>query len=67
MTHWAAQAPSALRLGLAVTINVAVDVLALESVAEHLTTVRPIRNRLPDRGTQVTGTWPSTASLAVTV
>ena len=49
------------------TINLAVAVLALESVAEHLTTVRPIGNRLPDRGTQVTGTWPSTESLAVTV
>ena len=48
-------------------MNLAVDVLALESVAEHLTTVRPIGNRLPDRGTQVTGTWPATASLAATV
>jgi hypothetical protein len=48
-------------------MNLAVDVLALESVAEHLTTVRPIRNRLPDRGAQSTGTRPSTASLDVTV
>ena len=34
---------------------------------EHLTTVRPIGNRLPDRGTQLTRTRPSTASLDVTV
>ena len=45
----------------------AVDVLALESVAEHLTMVRPIGNRLPDRGTQLARTWRSTASLDVTV
>ena len=49
-----------------VTLNAAVPLLALESVAEHLTAVRPIGSRLPDFGTQVTGTWPSLASLAVT-
>ena len=49
-----------------VTLNDAVPLLALESVAEHLTAVRPIGSRLPDFGTQVTGTWPSLASLAVT-
>ena len=49
------------------TANFAVDVLALESVAEHVTTVWPIGSRLPDLGAQVTGTFPSTASLAVTV
>jgi hypothetical protein len=51
---------------LTVTVNDALAVLALESVAEHLTTVRPIGNRPPDRGTQVTGTLPSAASLAAT-
>jgi len=44
-------------------MNFAVDVLALESVAEHLTAVRPIGKRLPDRGTQLALRWPSTASL----
>jgi hypothetical protein len=33
-----------------VTTNLAVEVFALESVAEHTTAVRPIGNRLPDRG-----------------
>ena len=47
-------------------MNLAVDVLALESVAEHVTTVRPIGTRLPDRGAQVTGTLPSTASVPLT-
>jgi hypothetical protein len=37
-------------------MNLAVAVLALESVVEHLTTVRPRGNRLPDRGAQVTRT-----------
>ena|SRR5919198_6028003 len=52
---------------LTVTLKDAVPVLALESVAVQRTTVRPIRNRLPDRGTHVAGTWPSTASVALTV
>ena len=52
---------------LTVTLNDAFRVLALESVAEQLTTVRPIGNRLPDRGWQVTGTRSSTASVAVTL
>jgi hypothetical protein len=47
--------------------NLADRVFPLVSVAEQPTTVRPIGSRLPDRGTQVTGTWPSTASLAVTL
>jgi hypothetical protein len=54
-------------LALTVTLNEAVAVLALESMAEHVTRVRPSGNRLPDRGSQVTGTGPSTASLAVTL
>jgi hypothetical protein len=48
-------------------LNEALAVFALESVAEQSTTVRPIRNRLPDRGVQVTGIWPSALSLAVTL
>jgi len=50
-----------------VTLNDALRVLALESVAEQRTTVLPIRNRLPDGGAQVARTRPSTASLAVTL
>jgi hypothetical protein len=53
--------------GFTVTLNTAVPVLPLVSVAEHLTVVRPFAKRLPDRGTQDTGTWPSLASLAATV
>jgi hypothetical protein len=45
----------------------AVALLALESVAVHVTRVRPIANSLPERGLQLTGTGPSTASLALTV
>lgn len=44
------------RVGLTVILNAAFAVFALESVAEHLTIVRPIGNRLPERGKQVTGT-----------
>jgi hypothetical protein len=44
------------RVGLTVTLKDAFAVFALESVAEHVTTVRPIGNRLPDRRVQVTGT-----------
>jgi hypothetical protein len=50
-----------------VTVNDALLVFALESAAEHLTTVRPTGNRLPDKGLQVTGTTPSLSSLAVTL
>jgi len=39
-----------------VILNAAFAVFALESIAEHLTTVRPIGKRLPERGLQVTGT-----------
>ena len=46
--------------------NLAVEVLALESAAEHVTAVRPIGNRLPDRGAHATGLGPSTLSLPVT-
>ncbi|HET7248964.1 MAG TPA: hypothetical protein VFI79_03895 [Gemmatimonadales bacterium] len=42
-------------------------VLALESLAEQVTFVRPILNELPARGVQTTGTEPSTASRAVTL
>lgn len=49
------------------TVNDALLALALESVAEHLTLVRPTLNRLPDRGVHVDGTLPSTTSFAVTV
>jgi hypothetical protein len=52
---------------LTVIRNFAVRVFSLASVALQLTIVRPIRNRLPDRGTQVTGTRPSTASLVLTL
>jgi hypothetical protein len=51
---------------LTVTVNVTLAALALESVAEQLTFVRPIRKKLPERGTQVTGSVPSTTSIAVT-
>jgi hypothetical protein len=37
------------RLLLTVTTNLACPVLPLESVASHVTTVRPILKRLPDR------------------
>jgi hypothetical protein len=50
-----------------VTVNLARAVLPLASVAEQLTVVRPILNRLLDRGRQMTGTTPSTASRAVTL
>jgi len=50
-----------------VTLKDAFAVFALESVAEHVTTVRPIGNRLPDRRVQVAGTWLSALSLAVTL
>ena len=59
--------PSIYLGALTVTLKDAVPVLALESVAVQSTRVRPIRNRLPDRGTHVLGTWPSTASVALTV
>ena len=55
------------RLRLTVILNDALAVFALVSVAVQLTTVRPIGNRLPERGAQVTGTSPSAPSLAVTL
>src|SRR6266511_415991 len=45
-------------------MNDAVRVLALLSVAEQRTSVRPILKRLPDFGLHETGTLPSTASAA---
>jgi hypothetical protein len=56
-----------LRARLTVIVNSARRVLALESVAEHLTLVRPGLKKPPERGVQATGTGPSTASWAVTV
>ena len=41
---------------LTVILNDVLPVFALESVAEQLTTVRPIGNRPPERGVHVTGT-----------
>src|SRR6266542_521072 len=47
-------------------VNFAADVFPLVSVAEQVTTVRPIRKRVPDRGLHDTGTAPSTSSRALT-
>jgi len=47
-------------------VNFALAMLPLLSVAEQATDVRPILNRVPEGGRQVTGTTPSTASRAVT-
>ena len=44
------------RLRRTVILNAAFAVFPLESGAEHLTAVRPIGNRLPEGGVQVTGT-----------
>lgn len=55
------------RLRRTVILSAAFAVFPLESAAEHLTMVRPIGNRLPERGLQVTGTWLSALSLAVTL
>ena len=55
------------RAGLIVTRNFAVPVFALVSDAEHLTSVRPTLNRLPDLGVHEAVTAPSTASFAVTL
>jgi hypothetical protein len=52
---------------LTVTRNRVLPVFALVSDAEHVTSVRPILNRLPDLGVHDTGTSPSTASWAVTL
>jgi hypothetical protein len=48
-------------------VKLAFAVLALESVAEQVTFVRLILNRLPEGGLQVVATGPSTASRALTV
>jgi hypothetical protein len=48
-------------------VKLVVARLALVSVAEQRTRVRPIRNRLPERGRHVTGTGSSTSSVAVTL
>ena len=47
------------------TVNVDVDALLCASVAVHVTVVVVIANVLPDAGTQLTATVPSTASVAV--
>jgi hypothetical protein len=47
-------------------VNEVVLVLALESVAEQVTFVRPILKKLPERLVHATGTAPSTASAART-
>jgi hypothetical protein len=52
---------------LTVIVNFAAAVFPLPSVAEQLTTVRPILKRLPDFGRHDTGTAPSTSSRAVTL
>ena len=57
---------SAYRRCRTVILKLAVAVLALVSVAEQWTRLRPMRNRLPEGGRHLTGTGPSTASLAVT-
>src|SRR5262245_43839763 len=49
-----------------VTVKLAVAVFTLVSVAVQRTRVRPTRKNEPERGSQVTGTVPSTASEAVT-
>src|SRR5512140_752949 len=46
------------------TWNAALLVFSLESVAEQLTTVEPKPKLLPEPGTQLTGTAPSTTSIA---
>ena len=51
---------------LTVTVKLDVAVFALESLAVHVTFVRPIRKRLPDFGVHVAGTAPSRSSCAVT-
>jgi hypothetical protein len=48
-----------------VTVNVAVAVLPAASVAVQVTVVVPFGKVEPDGGTQVTGTVPSTMSVAV--
>jgi len=50
-----------------VTVKLPVDVLPALSVAEQVTTVRPTGKVEPDGGEQVTGTVPSTTSVAVAV
>jgi hypothetical protein len=50
-----------------VIVNRAIVRFALESIAEHRTVLRPIRNRLPDFGVQATAADLSTWSVAVTL
>src|SRR5258706_611163 len=47
------------------TVNVAVALLLCASVAVQVTVVTPIGNRAPEAGAHVTGTVPSTRSVAV--
>lgn len=52
---------------LRLIVKAAVAVLALESVAEQITRVRPILNSVPERGEHEALTGPSTASMAETL
>jgi hypothetical protein len=54
-------------VGLTVIRNPAVRVFALVSVAEHVTTVRPIMKRLPDLDSRATARSPSTSSRPMTL
>ena len=55
------------RRGLTVTVNVAVAVLPLASVAAQPTVVLPSLKRLPDLGQHETGRSPPSSSVAVTL
>ena len=48
------------------TVNFAVRVLPLVSLAAQVTSVRPIAKRVPDRGPHDAATAPSAASRTVT-
>src|SRR5882762_10417485 len=64
---FAAKAAKRTMKGRTSTSKVAVAVLPALSLALQLTVVVPIGNRLPDAGVQVTGTSPSTVSVAEAV
>jgi hypothetical protein len=52
-------------VSLTVTVNDLVEVRWFESVAVHVTVVVPTGKPLPEAGTQLTGSDPSTTSVAV--
>lgn len=60
------EAPRGYLAFLTVTVNAAVAVLALVSVAEHETRVCPTLNLLPLRAVQLVASAPSRSSCAVT-